>query len=72
MFRAALYALTGAIAAEVIVWGVFIPWVSTQFTTGYGPASDRWKPILFLAVIGALLGLVVFAVLRLVRSAMHR
>ena len=72
MFRAALYAFCGAIAAEVAFWGLFIPWVSTQFTTGFGPASDLWKPLLILAMIGGLAGLFVFAALRLLRSATRR
>jgi hypothetical protein len=72
MFRAVPYALSGAIAVEIIAWGMLIPWASTHFTTGFGPASDLWKPLLAFAVIGGLLGLVVFAVLRLLRSATHR
>ena len=72
MLRAVILVLSGALAAEAIVWGLFVPWVSHQFTTGLGPTSELWKPIVALGIIGGAAGLMVFTVLRLFNYAKHR
>ncbi len=58
--RPMLFTVAGVLIVESLVWCALLPWANRHYTTGIERAG-LWKPIAFLAVLGAVIGLLVYA-----------
>ena len=63
---ALFYVVAGALVAEVVVWGVLVPWAHYRYATGVSVGLRMWKAVALLALAGGALGFVTFAVKRVV------